>query len=392
MRATVNRRDTRLDILRGLFLAIIAAVHVPTPLSHLFQEPIGYTSAAEGFVFLGASLAGFLYGNFYRQTDWRTMSRRVWDRSKKIYLLHLAMVVPMTLIAWAAAGRLTPLANHFHDFILHPWISLALMPLLLHQPPLFDILPFYVIMLGITPLLLATARRRGWGVVLIVSALGWLAAQFRLDACVLGGLFGWLPLRLSSFNLCAWQFLWVSGLALGETALRRPIIRPEYRTALSVAAGAIALTGFLSRHGFWPQAWFNPDIFLWMDKWTLGPLRLLNFAAWTVLLLAQNPNSPTKFLLPLAVLGRHSLAVFSFHIPLAIAATTLIQVFNFSKMQQIVLGILVIAALFPWAAWLEHRGKRGVRKRTGVAPAITNTPAPIEAKPLASEAGLVVAG
>ena len=46
------------------------------------------------------------------------------------------------------------------------------MPLLLHQPPLFDILPLYVIFLGVTPLLLSFARRRGWGMMLIVSAAG----------------------------------------------------------------------------------------------------------------------------------------------------------------------------------------------------------------------------
>jgi len=51
----------------------------------------------------------------------------------------------------------------------------------------------------------------------------------------------------------------------------------------------IVLVGLLSRHGFCLQAWWDPDIFLWMDKWTLGPLRLLNFAAWTGLLLAWNP-------------------------------------------------------------------------------------------------------
>ena len=74
------------------------------------------------------------------------------------------------------------------------------------------------------------------------------------------------------------------------------------------------------RRGLWPQAWLNPDIFLWMDKWTLGTLRVLNFAAWVVLLLAWNPHPPKWFLAPTALLGRHSLAVFAFHLPLVIAA------------------------------------------------------------------------
>src|SRR5260370_19735290 len=171
-------RDARLDALRGLFLVIMAAVHVPTPLSHLLQEPFGYTSVAEGFVFLGACLAGYVYGKTYLCAEWRTMAGRVWKRARQIYLVHLALVVPFGLLAWAAGSKLPPLANHFHDFLAHPWASLALMPLLLHQPPLFDILPLYVIFLGATPLVLAMARRRGWGIVLIISGLGWLTAQF----------------------------------------------------------------------------------------------------------------------------------------------------------------------------------------------------------------------
>src|SRR5215471_1138604 len=75
-------RELRLDALRGLFLVIMAAVHVPTPLSRLFQEPFGFVSAAEGFVFLGACLAGFIYGKTYLQGGSRVMSQRVWTRAK----------------------------------------------------------------------------------------------------------------------------------------------------------------------------------------------------------------------------------------------------------------------------------------------------------------------
>jgi hypothetical protein len=92
------------------------------------------------------------------------------------------------------------------------------MPLLLHQPPLFDILPLYVIFLAVMPWLLAIARRHGWGMILTVSALGWLAAQCKLDVRLIGDPTRLLPLRWGSFDLLAWQFLWVCGLALGETS------------------------------------------------------------------------------------------------------------------------------------------------------------------------------
>ena len=379
-------RDMRLDALRGLFLIIMAGVHAPTPVSHAAQDPLGYNGAAEGFIFLSACLAGIVYGRTYQQADWTAMSRRAWKRTRQIYLVHLSVLVPIVLIVWALADTLPPLASHFSDFLAHPWGSLALMPLLLHQPPLFDILPLYVIFLGVMPWLLAVARRRGWGMILAVSALGWLAAQCKLDARLIGDAARLLPLRWGAFDLLAWQFLWVFGLALGETSLRRPIIKPGRRLWLGVPAAMIVLVGLLSRHGFWPQAWWDPDIFLWMDKWTLGPLRLLNFAAWTGLLLAWNPHPPKWFLAPAALLGRHSLAVFAFHLPLVIAAAVMIQMFMMSNAMQTVIGLMVIALLFVWAGGLEYRKCRQAKTAAADLPAVKSssptTPADARIAPL----------
>jgi uncharacterized membrane protein len=107
-----------------------------------------------------------------------------------------------------------------------------------------------------------------------------------------------------------------------------------------------------------------------MDKWTLGPLRLLNFAAWVGLLLAWNPRVPARPLAPLALLGRHSLAVFSFHLPLVVAAATLIQSVPLSSTVQIAVSLSVMAALFPWAAWLEHNPRPVQAPATTFAPSL----------------------
>ena len=344
MKTENKSRDIRLDAVRGLLLILMAGVHVPTPVSHFLQEPLGFMSEAEGFIFLSACLAGFAYGRTYWQADWAAMARRIWKRTGKIYFIHLAVVLPVVLIAWIFAARLTPLANHFHDFLLHPWGALALIPLLLHQPPLFDILPLYVIFLGATPWLLAIARRRGWGIVLAFSALAWLATQSQLLAHPISDPYRFIPLRWGSFNFFSWQLVWVAGLAFGETALHRPLLTGKSRIVIGFISAPIVLAGLMARHGYLT---INPDWFLWMDKWTLGPLRLLNFAAWVGLLLAWNPAVPALPLKPFALLGRHSLAVFSFHLPLVVAASTLVQMIPLTNAMQIAVGLSVIALLFP---------------------------------------------
>jgi hypothetical protein len=343
-------RDMRFDAIRGLLLISMATMHVPTLVSHFLNEPLGFMSDAEGFIFLSACMAGLAFGKAYMQTDWPAMSRRVWHRAQQIYFVHLAVILPVVLVAWVYAGQITPLANHFHDFLVHPWESLALIPLLLHQPPLFDILPLYIILLSATPLLLAFARRHGWGIVLAISAFGWLAAQFKLDTCFISNPSELLPLRWGSFHLLAWQLVWVGGVALGESTLRRPFLSGKWRFGLAAISVPFVLAGFLTRHGFLP---FNPDYFLWTGKWTLGPLRLLNFASWVALLLAWNPRVPKCLLAPFALLGRHSLGVFAFHLPLVVAASTIVQLVPLSNAWQIGVNLSVIAALFLWATWLE---------------------------------------
>ena len=343
----------RLDALRGLLLLIMAAVHIPTPLSHIFQEPFGYISAAEGFIFLSACLAGRIYGKIYHQNDWNTMARRIWKRARLIYFVHLGLLIPMALLAWATAGRLPALSNHFHDFLLHPMAGLALIPLLLQQPPLFDILPLYVILLGTTPWLLRLAKHQGWKKIMFVSGLGWLAAQGHFLPTSFHSALA--PVHLGSFNLLAWQFLWICGLALGESSLRGSPITGTGRVPIGIIASIIVLVGLLSRHGFWPAEWFNPSLYLWMDKWTLGPLRLLNFAAWVTVLLVWKPRLPDYLLSPTALLWRNSLAVFSFHLLLSVAATVMIQLFALASGERILIGLAVMALLFAWAAWLEYR-------------------------------------
>lgn len=55
------QRRPEIDALRGVFLVWKTLAHLPTHLSDLVNQPLGFISSAEGFVFLSALLVARLY-------------------------------------------------------------------------------------------------------------------------------------------------------------------------------------------------------------------------------------------------------------------------------------------------------------------------------------------
>ena len=56
--ANHSQRQPELDALRGLLLLWMTMTHLPTHASEYANQPFGFVSAAEGFVFLSAVLTG----------------------------------------------------------------------------------------------------------------------------------------------------------------------------------------------------------------------------------------------------------------------------------------------------------------------------------------------
>ena len=152
--ARSGRRDVRLDALRGLFLLLMFSSHLGTPLTRLTIEPFGYVSSAEGFVFLAAFLAGIVYRKTYETKGYDAMRDKAWRRAGLIYLCHIGLLMAGFLFAYLVGETGDPVSNIFKTFYQAPLTSMGLALVLLYQPPLFDILPLYVIGL------LATASAR----------------------------------------------------------------------------------------------------------------------------------------------------------------------------------------------------------------------------------------
>lgn len=356
-------RRHELDALRGIFLLLMAATHLPTVLNSYADQPLGYASAAEGFVFLSAFLVGSIYTPLISERGMCYVRGRLWRRARKLYGYHLLLLVFFfTVVAGAAVMTDRPaLHNYALIFFRHPGWALAASPVLLYQPPLLDILPMYIVFLALSPWLLKFARRGGWGAILSGSGLVWLFAQLGGGRLLYGLLAaGGLPLprdALGAFNWFGWQLVWIAGLWLGFGQHRRAqgnlMARRSSRAIVMAAASATAILFLLWRHHV---AGFLTDVgggSLLLDKWKLGPLRVIDCIAVGWLLNA--------LLLPvlnwlrvrvLELLGRNSLQVFSAHIPVCVLGDGLIRRGGRppTGLEQAVL-VAVMLAVMLWVAW-----------------------------------------
>ena len=363
-----SSRLPELDALRGLMLVGMTLTHLPTQASHYSNQCLGFVSWAEGFVLLSALLTGRVYGSLLQRSSWRAVFNRLWRRSAKLYGYHLALLaVAFTAVAAVAVHTQKPALLGLLDFYLaHRALGVVTSLLLLYCPPLLDILPMYIVLLLLTPFLLGVGRRRGWKFVLVPSGLLWLAAQFG----VRGWVHGWLvqhagfPIpveNLGAFNLLAWQFLWAFGLWAGVGGASRLLKWFESRWVIALAA--LLATAFLVLRYQWPTYFaLHPvdqgDAWVLFDKWQLGGLRLLNFAALGVLFTAVRPYIVHRLAWrPLVLMGKSSLEIFCVQVLFCFAALSLVgDGVGVPAIYQILIVTLSLGGLYA-VAWLRERPK-----------------------------------
>ncbi|WP_439518954.1 OpgC domain-containing protein [Hydrogenophaga sp.] len=328
-----DARRWELDALRGLMLVLMTLTHLPTRVSDPAGQPLGYVSAAEGFVLLSAYMAGMVYSDkAYRQGD-DAMKSAFFNRALKLYACQLALLLfAFTVIAGIGlVSREESITGLLGFFLEKPVVALVSASLLLYSPALLDILPIYIVFMLISPVILMHGQEHGWRGVLLLSLLVWVGAQFGLGPAVFQWATGWfdMPLRyrdMGAFEILGWQFLWVLGLWLGALHSqpdREPTRFPRWMVWVALL---FALSAFAWRHavGQVPLPG-SVAVNLMFDKWQLGPLRLINVLA--LLLLAMHFAPVLKRHLPrwraLETLGKAALPVFCAHLVLALLALAL---------------------------------------------------------------------
>jgi hypothetical protein len=324
-------RRPELDAVRGLMLVWITLTHLPTIASTYVNQPFGFVSAAEGFIFLSALFTGRIYYRMAQHDGYRPMTFRLWSRTLRLYGYHALLLAFAFLVAVPIAARGNrPSLHNLLDFYFFAGArqSITEAALLIYRPPLLDILPMYIIFLIFTSAALLLSRRIGWKPILWAAFIVWTFAQFGFRQSEHAFMSKFVPTRIplnemGSFDLWAWQFLWIAGVWLGVRWGRGDLAIEAWAERALIPAAVVASAMFELRRAISHGMQLGPYEFLF-DKWHLGPLRLLNFVAVAALLIVAQILLKPLAIRPLVLLGQSSLQVFCVHLLFCFAGLTLL--------------------------------------------------------------------
>ncbi|MEM1363842.1 MAG: OpgC domain-containing protein [Pseudomonadota bacterium] len=328
-------RDPRLDFFRGIAMFIILIAHTPGNFLTLWiPARFGFSDATEIFVFCSGMASAIAFGKVFQRQSFALGCARVVYRIWQVYWAHIGLFfATAALVAWVNStgylerdfvGRLN-LYPFFNDDTLQQLIGLMT---LTYVPNYFDILPMYLVVLALMPVVMALSRINRWAVFAFVGIV-WLAANFDLI---------WLPAepwtdREWFFNPFGWQLIFFTGFAFMMGWLPAP---PVNRRLILIAIAVVILTIPLAYFRIYSQSELLMEArasirFLW-TKTDFGLFRYLHFLslaylAWAAVgprgsRLLPKSNGPLAelwlvILGAILKVGQQSLAVFVFSMFLA---------------------------------------------------------------------------
>lgn len=357
-----RERDLRLDFCRGIALIIIFIDHVPdNPLSNWTLRNFAFCDAAEIFVIISGMASYLAYGSVLDREGFLECTRAVARRWVQVYLAHL-------LLFSAVAASVVVASRHFFgadytDSLKLNWLiqdparAIVSALTLSYLPRLLDILPLYLILLGIAPPMLYLLKR-DYRLALLVSGLVY----------VLTWLEGWnLPAGAGRdwyLNPFTWQFLYTIGMVLSH--LRQTATAGAYAhrrwlfAAIGFAGFAALVAGPLNGMDITAPA---PLRYLWpAEKTFLSPLRLINVLALVhVFASFVSPQAlwlRARFANLFLACGRHSLPVYGSGVLLSCISYVVVTESASKAMANWMVNLLGIVTLFLLATMLDWLSQR----------------------------------
>ncbi|KRE00511.1 hypothetical protein ASE61_20955 [Bosea sp. Root670] len=314
-------RDERLDLFRGLTMLIIFVAHLPeNSWNGWIPARFGFSSGAELFVFCSGIASALAFGSVFTRRGWWLGTARIAYRIWQVYWAQIGLVLALIALA-AALDRflgLAVVAQQFQPLLADPENALLGLATLSWQPDYLDILPMYLVILALVPVMMLGRRLHAALPFLIAATLYaavW-ATGFNLSGNPWNGA-GWF------LNPFAWQFIFFIGFFIAMKWLPMPPFGD--RRLMLAAALFLLLSVPLSFWGIlehWPLAQAARDLVIpASEKSDLHILRVLHFLALAYLVLSL--IEPWRDRLDrgaghlLILIGRQSLACFLASVVLA---------------------------------------------------------------------------
>jgi hypothetical protein len=350
------KRFIELDILRGVLLLMMVVNHAPSPLRVFTDQPFGFFSTAEGFVFVSAFLAGLLFQRRTEKLGFQAARAATVSRAFRIYRAHLVTLLFTFVVGGVFLAEFPGMQNLLDQYFKNPGAAMLAATALVFQPPLMDILPMYVLFSLLTPCVFWAASRWGWKKVLFGSVALWVVSQFRVREMLLSSFKDASYLNPGPFDLLSWQLLWVGGLIFGKCVQEgRPILQLSLWTENMLMLLAVV---FLALRWYTIAMQIDPGKQFWVfDKWHLGPLRVMNFfvTTWVIAKLLPALQRWEIPLRPFSVVGRNMLPVFCCQICLSLLLVAVIDPSKSHKPLATILVLCQILSVFLIAWLLEWR-------------------------------------
>jgi hypothetical protein len=370
IRATLppKGRDLRLDLFRGIANWAIFLDHIPdNVVNWITTRNYGFSDAADLFVFISGYTASFVYARMMLERGFIVGATRLTKRVWQLYVAHIILfVIYIVAIGYVAFRYSDPdIINEFNVAGLAGDNAIETLRqglLLKFKPVNLDVLPLYIVLMGLFPPVLWIILRRP-NLTMLASIALWLAARH----------FEWnlpgYPGGTWYFNPYCWQVLFVFGswCALGGAMRSRSIIDAPATLYFCIAylvfamvmtmAGKFPALGSLFPH--WLYDTFNPN-----DKTNLAPYRFVHFAVIVILVIRfvpkEWPGLEWRIFDPVIVCGQQSLAVFCVGVFLSFVGHFELMLSSGSLFAQIfvsVTGIAIMTIVAYYISWSKRQDK-----------------------------------
>jgi hypothetical protein len=324
-------RDPRLDFFRGIAMFIILVAHITNnPWTLWIPARFGFSDATEIFVFCSGMASAIAFGAVFRNAGWLLGTLRILHRMWQVYWAHLGVffvallcMVALNRTGWFEADYVGAL--NLYPFLNSTGSNLIGLMTLTYVPNYFDILPMYLVILGMVPVVMLLSQ---------VHVLMPLAVSFALWFCAtFGGLNFpaeyWFPngsVREWYFDPFCWQLIFFTGFSFMAGWLPAPPVRRDLALlALVIVIATVPFAWGKSIAMFeFVREWRGEWRFLF-DKTHFGILRFVHFLSIAYLAwLAVGPRgvwlSDPALATPVRVIsrvGQQSLAIFMVSMVLA---------------------------------------------------------------------------